>query len=144
MLNLSVDARHKLKANLMAGEGYRQFLYIDSRGLPTVGIGRCLSTNGISLDEALFLLDNDISRCEKELWHYAPWYADLDDARKCVILDMTFQLGIEAVLNFKAMIACINAKSWKGAAQAMLDSAWDSETPKRCHDLALAMETGSL
>ena len=87
---------------------------------------------------------NDIQRSEQDLWHYASWYAALDDVRKTVLIDMTFQLGIQHVLNFKKMIACLEVKDYQQAAKEMLASAWETETPGRCERMAMIMETGSL
>ena len=144
MLSLPPEARQKLRARLMDEEGFRSKVYTDSRGNLTIGIGRSVSTNGITMDEALYLLDNDISRCEKELWHYCPWYADIDDARKTVLADMVFELGIHGLLEFREMITYLTSKCYEQAAKAMLASKWAQEVPRRASRLALIMETGAL
>lgn len=144
MLTLAPDIRQRLKSRLLNEEGYKQFPYVDTTGHETIAIGRNLAVVGISLDEALYLLDNDISRCEKDLWHYAPWYGSLDDVRKSVVLDMCFEMGINGVLEFREMITYLSSRSFKQASDAMLASLWAKQVPSRAQNLALIIETGVL
>jgi len=127
----------------LSEEGFAQFPYTDITGHLSAGIGRNLAVVGISLDEALVLLDNDIMRCEKDLGHYAAdWYGLLNDARKSAILDMTFNLGIGGLLKFTDMIAAIVKGDYTLAAKAMLDSRWATEVPNRAKAIAMIMESG--
>ncbi len=144
MLSLPPEIREKLCSRLMQEEGFSPTVYTDTRGKLTLGYGRCLATTHLTVDEGLYLLKNDMARAEHDLWHYAPWYAALDEVRKTVLIDMTFQMGIQNVLNFKKMIACLEVKDYEQAAKEMINSAWNDETPQRCHRLAMIMETGSL
>ena len=43
-------------------------------GIETVGVGRNLRDVGLSDDEILYLLNNDIDRVEKQLDNYFPWW----------------------------------------------------------------------
>lgn len=45
---------------LQEHEGFRQFPYLDSLGIQTIGYGRNLESRGISEPEASYLLSNDI------------------------------------------------------------------------------------
>ena len=141
---MSPEIRQKLRTRLLSEEGYRQFVYTDVTGHLSAGIGRNLAVVGISLDEALIMLDNDIMRAEKNLLHYAPWYVGLDDIRKSAILDMTFNLGIEGVLKFEGMISAIMQHDYTLAATQMEDSEWAKQVGKRAKELALIMESGQL
>ena len=51
-----------IKEMLIKNEGLVLQVYDDSLGYKTIGVGRCLDKNGISEDEAMYLLENDIER----------------------------------------------------------------------------------
>jgi lysozyme len=55
------------KELLIKHEGIRFTPYKCSMGRWTIGIGRNLSDKGITKEEALYLLDNDIKECERDL-----------------------------------------------------------------------------
>ena len=60
---------YRLKKMLKRHEGVKTHAYEDHLGLTTIGVGRCLAEGslGLSEEEIDFLLDNDVSRCRKEL-----------------------------------------------------------------------------
>jgi lysozyme len=55
-----------LRDMLVQHEGLKLEPYLCPAGKLTIGIGRNLEDRGISIDEAQYLLMNDISRCRKE------------------------------------------------------------------------------
>ena len=65
-------------------------------------------------------------------------------ARFDVIVAMCFQLGEVGVRGFHVMLAAIKDRRWGDAADAMKDSQWDIQTPKRAHELARVMRTGKV
>lgn len=145
MLSLPPEIRQKLRARLAGEEDIRRFPYVDSLGVLSIGCGRNLRDKGISVEEALYLLDNDIMDAEKQLWHYcADWYTGLDDIRKSVVIDMALNEGIGHLLEFKNMINYIKIKNYVGAAHEMISSEWAKQVKGRASKLALIMETGSL
>ncbi len=78
-------------------EGLVLHVYDDSLGYSTIGYGRLVDRRkggGISQDEATFLLNNDVQAKLYALENAIPWITGLDDARKGVLLNMSFQLGI--------------------------------------------------
>jgi len=144
MVRIPPELRSKLKSQLISEEGLEEHVYTDTTGKLIIGVGRDIQDVGISVDEALYLLDNDIQRVETELWQYCPWYADLDNVRKMVIIDMAFNLDIHGLLQFKNMIAALQVKDYVGAKNALLDSLWAKQVGKRATHLAMQMETASL
>ena len=58
-----------LMEDLVRDEGLRLELYQDSVGKWTIGVGRNLDDVGISEDEAMYLLRNDISRAKRDPLH---------------------------------------------------------------------------
>src|SRR5206468_3527500 len=92
---------------LKRDEGLRLTAYKDSLGKVTIGYGRCLETEGITRDEAEFLLHNDVIAKSEELVRALPWVAQLDDARRGVLTNMTFNIGVHGVCAFKNTLALI-------------------------------------
>ncbi len=137
----------RLAALLIAEEGLRLEPYKDTEGYLTIGVGRLIDPargGGISRDEALYMLNNDMGRVIHELTAKLPWFAELDETRQIVMAAMAFQLGITGVLNFKRMITAAQARQWDLAAQEMLESRWADQTPDRARRMAEAMKTGTL
>jgi lysozyme len=113
----------KLESIIREHEGYRQFAYQDSLGYVTISIGRCIDSRkgkGISLDEALYLLRNDIAEYRKELEKFS-WYQKQNEVRKCALIELSF----------------------KSAASHFLDSKWASQVKSaRANDIAYRIECG--
>lgn len=124
-------------------EGVRLKPYRDSLGKLSIGVGRCLDTNGISHDEAVVLLDNDIAKVTDQVQRAFPWTDFIDDTRRDVLIEMAFQLGIHGLMGFPKMLAALQAEDYDEAAKEMLDSAWHKQTPARCEELAGLMLKGS-
>lgn len=136
--------RAALEARLTEEEGYRSKPYFDTRGQLTVGVGHNLTAKGLPPSIIQALLDYDVSEVEAQLDQAIPWWRTLDAARQNILMDMGFQLGVSGLLQFKALLGCLQDGDWAGAKAAMLDSLWAKETPARANTLAAAMETGVL
>lgn len=119
-------------------EGLSLNIYRDSVDKITVGVGRNLSDNGISSEEADFLLDNDIQRCIKELLPFS-WYLDQPQSVKNALVNMCFNLGITRLLKFKRMIAALEVNDYERAATEALDSRWAKQVGARALDVAGVM-----
>lgn len=72
---------NNLKAELIRDEGLNTELYKCTSNKVTIGVGRNLTDRGITNDEAMLLLNNDISICEDELDIYYPWWRSMPDFR---------------------------------------------------------------
>lgn len=144
----------RMVAELSIDEGVRLTVYDDVTGRPlkkgdrleghpTIGIGRALDVNGISMDEAKRMLVNDLAYYIAELSKLA-WFTALDSVRKRVIVNMRHQLGMAGLMRFKQMITAIEAHTYDVAANCMLASDWARrETPARAKRLANIMANGA-
>lgn len=115
-----------LKRAIILHEGMKLKPYKDTVGKLTIGIGRNLDDCGISEDEALSMLDHDLTRCQLELLQYK-WYSELDEVRKGVLIELVFNMGLTKVLMFKNMISFLSIKDYENAAKELLDSAWSKQ-----------------
>ena len=103
-------------------------------GKLTIGVGRNIEDNGISEDEAMYLLENDIKRCVNELREIFPNFDMFDETKKTALIDMIFNLGKTRFLGFKKMIAAIKKADWQTASKEAKDSKWCREVGVRCDD----------
>ena len=134
--------RERLKKALVRHEGLRLKTYRCTAGKLTIGVGRNLDDVGISEAEAMVLLEGDIDAVIKGLDYALPWWTSLDDARREVLANMAFNLGLKTLLTFKNTLAAIQAGRYKEAAERMLQSKWASQVGNRAKELAAQMETG--
>jgi len=141
---MNQESRQKLKGLLTHDESYRQFPYTDTTGHLTIGIGRNLVDRGISLTEALYLLDDDISYFHNKLSYYLPFFSSLNEARQIALVNMCFTLGIQGFLNFTQTILALEAADYERAASEMLDSKWAIQIGERANRLALIISKGEL
>ena len=130
-----------LVKDLIADEGLRLKPYRDTAGKLTIGIGRNLDDDGITREEAFYLLNNDIQRIKGEMACLQN-FSQLCELRQRVLTEMAFNMGLGGLREFKGMWQAIQVKDWDGAAKAMLDSRWAKEVGERAIRLAMWMRTG--
>lgn len=131
------------QALLRKHEGLALKPYRDSQGFLTIGIGRCLSTRGITKAEAEILFENDLKGVLADLADQY-WWSKIDPARQIVLADMGFNLGAHGVLEFRHMITALLADKWGAAAEAMMDSAWAKQVGERADEDRAIILTGQL
>jgi lysozyme len=127
---------------LIYHEGLRLKPYTDVGNRLTIGVGRNLADNGISKEEAMLLLHNDIQRASQALDEKLPWWRSLSETRQKVMVSMVFNLGIKGLLGFHDMLAAAEDGDFSAAAQHMLASRWASQVGNRAVELAYMMENG--
>jgi len=132
-----------IMTQLRRDEGLRLVPYKDTLGNLTIGVGRNLTGVGISIEEAEYLLGNDIYRAIAALASQIPWAQSLDDARYGVLVNMTFNLGIGSLLGFERFLAAMKVGDWKTAAHDMLQSKWAEQVGERAQRLAQQVISGT-
>ena len=120
-----------LREDLIAEEGIRLKPYLCPAGKTTIGVGRNLDDVGITEDEAMEMLENDIDRVKAQLAKALPWLETKPPGVQRAIANMTFQMGLGALLKFKKMLAALQARDYTAARREALDSAWAKQTPQR-------------
>jgi lysozyme len=161
--------KHTIEEQLILHEGLRLEVYKCPAGFWTIGVGRnlegkpltkgeqeyilgcsglepeqviaTLKERGISKDEALFLLANDIDDAVADLRSF-DWYEGLDPIRKKVVIDMRYNLGPTRFRQFKRMIAALSAGGYEVAATEMANSKWYRQVGTRARRLVEMMRTG--
>ena len=131
-----------LREQLIRDEENRQFVYTDSVGVPTIGVGRNLLAKGLSELEREFMLHNDIAEHTLEVWQSLPVVATLDEIRREALINMSFNLGTGGLLKFVKFLAALQAKQYTTAAKEMLDSKWAEQVGPRAVRLSQQILTG--
>lgn len=132
-----------LKEQIARDEGgFRSKPYRDSRGFLTIGYGRCLDTEGINMAEGEYLLDNDIRSKSIELVKALPWVTELDEARRGVLENMAYNLGVQGLLGFHKMLSAMQKGDWALAAVEALNSEWAHQVGPRAYRLSRQLEEG--
>ncbi len=131
-----------LLAEIRRDEGVRRRPYRDTVGKLTIGVGRNLDDLGLSDDEIDHLLINDISRSVADLDRALPWWRTLSPARRRVMVNMAFNLGITKLLGFTNTLRAIRRGDYAAAARGMLASKWAGQVGARARRLAEMMRNG--
>lgn len=145
--------RDAMIAELKRDEGLRLTVYDDATGAalkpgkaivghPTIGIGRALDVRGITPDESMYLLGNDIDAFALGLSQAYTWFSGLDEVRQRAIVNMTFNLGFAGLSGFHDMLRYVQDMRFELAAKAMEDSAWYRQVGPRAVRLVAMMRTG--
>jgi lysozyme len=126
-------------------EGYREEVYFDSVGIPTAGYGHAFlkgSKIPAVVADILFEEDFKTAKIDCEILVNREGLGSLSAARRCVLINMLFNMGLTRVSKFKKMLAAISNRSWGLAADEMLDSKWARQVGHRAEELAEMMRNG--
>lgn len=147
----------KGQALLKFHEGERLTSYLDSEGFWTIGVGHLLTPNPrseqwrglqISREQSEQLFQNDWNSHVTLLSRYAPWALSFDEVRRYVLIDMTFNLGIEpfdgdGFKDWPIFVRQLRANDWMAAARNMRSTLWARQVKGRAQRLARMIETGT-
>lgn len=137
--------RAQLRAALESEEGRVGYVYPDSLGYETIGVGHLVDKRrGGKLPDVIInaLLDYDLDQIDKELDHHIAWWRTRPDNVQLALAQMAFQLGVPGLLSFKQCIACCQAGDYEGAKAAALNSKWArDDTPARAKRVAALFTT---
>lgn len=128
--------RVHLEELIIKHEGMILRPYIDTVGKTTIGCGRNLTDCGISAEEALYLLKNDLDRCEIEAHKNFIWFPLLSEKRKIVVISLIFNMGLSKFKGFKKTIAAMESKNYLLASKELLNSRWATQVGKRAAELS--------
>lgn len=155
-----------LRTELTIDEGMRYKVYRCTAGKLSIGVGRNLDDvgllpgeeeklglsvadivkNGVTSNQALVMLDNDITRVEKDLDRHLPWWRTLDPVRQRVMVNMAFNMGIgnlkRGLRSFVNTLRMVEHGQYDRAADAMLKSQWARQVGKRANRLSELMRLG--
>jgi len=141
-------------ADMVQGhEGFSEEIYLDSKGIPTVGSGIALTVGKKLPIKCLIQMFNDAFRQAIESCNACERFfgVELDSVRRAVVIDMCFCLGRRGVFGFREMWKAIQSDDFKEAAAQIIDSKWHRDLEKirgnrdietRTMEIARMMEEG--
>ena len=138
MINIKI-----IKKRIKKNEGYKNTIYFDQLGHPTIGYGHLVQKkdgflNGVKYPKKLLnkIFEDDF---KKTLSDFKSKYANKNLTKKTqeILIEMIFQLGIEKTIKFKKFNQFLIETKFHMAAIEMINSRWYLQTPKRV-DLLIA------
>lgn len=128
-------------SRIKALEGYRNYIYLDSLGIPTVGYGHALHVGSTFPQEAIeALFEQDIAQVESD---YATLDLELDPVREYAVKDILYNMGLTKFLKFKRFIKALREKRYKAASHHLLDSRYARQVPHRAIENSHMILTGT-
>jgi len=132
---------NRLSQMIARHEGFRDTMYQDTVGVPTLGYGHNLN-EPITEQAAQAILEDDINKATTDLKNRFYWFNSLDPIRQDALVDMCFNLGISRLSGFHNMLTAIKNEEWDEAARQALDSKWAQQVGSRATELAEMLRTG--
>jgi GH24 family phage-related lysozyme (muramidase) len=154
--DVSGDLLSIVKPMLIKHEGNKNFVYRDSKGIPTIGIGFNLTRNDAKLkiqalgldfkqimsgqqkltnEQINTLFNSDVNTAIQDAKKLIRNFDSLPTNVKAVIVDMSFNLGYNKLSGFKKFIAAIESKNFVEAAKQMQQSEWYNQVGNRSREL---------
>ena len=134
-----------LKKRIKQDEGYVDKVYKDSVGVLTCGWGHALPEGSkISKEIAELFFEEDFAAALTSFQYFISKYhlSHLSRDRKCVLINMLFNLGFRGLSKFKRFISAMQDEDYDKAAYEMLDSKWHKQVKGRADRLAKIMRKG--
>lgn len=122
----------------------RHMPYTCTGGALTIGWGHNLSACGISEETAEDLLFEDMDAACVAASKLVPNLETHPNAVQAVLIEMAFQLGYGGLRQFKRMLAFVNQRQYKDAADQLLFSRFATQTPARAKRLSQMLALASV
>ena len=117
-------------------EGFRAKVYKCTEGYDTIGYGFAIKDLVLDEDIADLILMKKLHKLLQRILIAFPWFKDVDDIAKGVIVNMCYQLGLSGFSKFKKTIYLLETEQYEEASVEMLDSLWAKQTPNRAKELS--------
>lgn len=143
-----VKVPKEVMEHLKLREGWREDVYLDSKKIPTVGLGHKLTPSELKL----YKIGDKIPVATLNAWAQADakaaYTAAMQQAAAAGVSDqrfinaltsVNFQLGTGWYKEHKKTWGYIKARKWEEAADEAADSAWFKQTPVRVGDFQAAI-----
>lgn len=129
----------KAKTQVRDDEGWDAFPYQDHLGFDTIGYGFLIDRKkggGLPRPVAEFWLDWLVKGRVADIRRSWPAFDRQPEEIQLALLNMSYQLGVSGVLNFKKMLRALELGDRAEAKAQALDSTWAKQTPARANRIA--------
>ena len=117
-------------------EGFEPKVYKCTEGYDTIGYGFAIKDLVLDEDIADLILMKKLHKMLQRILIAFPWFKDVNDKAKGVIVNMCYQLGLSGFSKFKKTIYLLETEQYEDASVEMLDSLWAKQTPNRAKELS--------
>lgn len=136
-------------------EGFKDKVYIDTEGYPTIGCGFKIGPKGVSLSNYIFTIPRNVSDVwlqtfvnttwDKMIGNAKIWQAlnSCNQERRDILTSMAYQMGVEGLAKFANTLELIRTEQFDKAANNMMLSLWARQTPNRARRHAQVMREGT-
>jgi GH24 family phage-related lysozyme (muramidase) len=137
-------------ALLKLREGYKDRVYVDTRGFPTAGLGHLLTLQerrkypvGTNVPAAVLerWTNSDTEKAYAAATAQASELGVTDQHFVDVLASVNHQLGVRWNIEFKNTWARLKAHRWEDAAYGLKRSRWARQTPVRVSDFQQAIRS---
>lgn len=128
------------KETLKRHEGFSGVPYKCTADKTTIGYGRNLEAKPLTELEGLFLLENDIVECLRDLSTFS-WWPKLSNTQQAGLINLRFNLGAAGFRTFKMMIKGLEIGDYTEAAYQILHSKYHDQVGKRAEEVAKMVTT---
>lgn len=139
--------RTRIRAKMIAKEGFRNDVYLDHLGKPTVGIGHLVVPadnlrvgDRISNERVEALFNADIDRALNAAVEQASELRQLNVGFVEALTQVNFQLGIYWRAKFPKLWAALSRGDKQNAVREITTSLWHAQTPVRTNDFIKAIQ----
>jgi len=149
-----------LKSMIARHEGYENTVYQDTEGVPTIGIGfnlrrgdasEKLSALGLDINDVLqgkaltdeqidSLFQDDVRMTLNDARAFLPNFDKQPEIVQDIIIDMSFNLGLTRLSQFKNFRKALSNSDYQTAAKEMVDSRWYEQVGNRSKELVQMMK----
>ena len=145
MISLRVKNQKKRKVNkdfssliedIKKHEGFRSTVYKCTEGYDTIGYGFAIKDLVLDEDVADLILMKKLHKLLERILIAFPWFKDVNDDAKSVVVNMCYQLGLSGFSKFKKTVYLLETEQYEEASIEMLDSLWAKQTPARARELS--------
>ena len=126
----------KLIEAIKESEGFVPTVYKCTEGYDTIGYGFAIKDLVIDKDLADLILMKKLHEMLERILIAFPWFQNINDEAKSVVINMCYQLGIRGFSKFKKTIYLLETEQYDDASIEMLDSLWAKQTPNRAKELS--------
>ena len=127
---------NNLLGDIKKHEGFKPRVYKCTEGYDTIGYGFAIKDLELSKSISDLILMEKLQKLLERILIAFPWFRDVDDTAKGVIINMCYQLGLRGFSKFKKTIYLLETEQYEDASIEMLDSLWAKQTPNRAKELS--------
>ncbi len=126
----------KIFDDIKKHEGFKAKVYKCTEGYDTIGYGFAIKDLVMDEDIADLILMKKLHTLLERVIIAFPWFKDIEDDAKEVVINMCYQLGLRGFSKFKKTIYLLETEQYEDASVEMLDSLWAKQTPNRAKELS--------